>query len=156
MKMRESVLSDLNINFGDYETFRNPQYETNIKEARLKMRSMQYLCEPEKVNNSIISLEGKKLGKNFKNILTISKDMRTENILQLIKTNNFRTSFKTRKFDPFSKDDVTKTINIEDQIKILICDNKTSEQREKLYSSWMKEKKKPSYNSKIYLENLLK
>ena len=69
----------------------------NIKEARFKIRSKKYLTEPERATNDITSFDGKKLGKNFKNILSLSKEMRGENILQLIKKNNFRTSFRSQR-----------------------------------------------------------
>ena len=92
-EMRESCFKDYNILMHGGNTITNQDYEDNISTLRVEMRKARYLSRPGQ-ENSLISLSGEELNTNLSEIVKIAERQRQENILNVIRHNDFNSGFK--------------------------------------------------------------
>ena len=80
LNMRDSAMKDYNIRTDFDNTNAVPNYESNIILMRAKMREEKYL-DPEK-NNKLSSIDGRKMSKEFLNIIDIAQEHKKNNVIK--------------------------------------------------------------------------
>ena len=115
------------------------------------MRQEKYL-DPFK-GKKLSSLDGRKMKKDFLNLIEIAQEHKKNNILKVIKHNDFQITMKDSRFDPF--EGKTPEIDLSEQIRILISSEEDPNKRWILYESWQKERKKKIFNEAVFLDEIL-
>ena len=93
-QMKESCFKDYEIKMHGGNVITNQDYEENISKIRVAMRRQSYVTKPYK-DNGIFSLEDKELNNELPNLVNIAKSQRQENILNVIRHNDFNSGYKS-------------------------------------------------------------
>ena len=96
-----------------------PNFEENLDQMRIALRHSNFLSKPEK-KQRLENMKGEKLNKNFKNIVDVSRDVRRDNIMKVIRHNSF-SNFNNLNLHILDRDEDMLEPNFEDQIKILLA-----------------------------------
>ena len=126
-----------------------PDYEENIEKMRVAMRRVAYLSKPER-NTGLFSIDGKELNPQLENIESIALGQRQENILNVIRHNDFNFGYNSNaKFEVLKnncKDSLE--INFETQLNILIASEDNLEVRDNLIDYCNKSRNHPGDSSR--------
>ena len=133
MEMKESIFEeyDIKMHGGNITSVHN--YEENILKMRVAMRKESYLNKPER-DIGMYSLEKKELNPQLLNIANIAHNQRQENIMNVIRHNDFNSGYNSSaKFEVLKHNSKeTLGINFETQLNILIASEENPEMRENL------------------------
>ena len=152
-KLRDKCLDDdYNVKSQGNMVSRVPTYDENIHQMRILMRTKKYLSDPCKVSD-ILSLSENTVNKNLKNITSIAKEQRRENVMNIIKNNDFFCGFKAKKFDIFGSNSTS--FDYQEQVRIFIASIESLEVKLSLYEYWQVAQKHQNYSHKEFMENLL-
>ena len=119
-----------------------PNYEPMIEKMRTCMRSNKYLNQPEE-NNSLKYLGSSQiLNPKLLELKTIANKQKTENILNVLRFNDFDSGFRSGISISVLKDGRIDRLgtNFEEQLKILIASEEDLEMREQLREYYDKAK----------------
>ena len=81
------------------------------------LRRKKYFSNPLKQTKLISLLDGEPLDENLLNLVDLSKQQRKDNVLQILKSNDFFCGFKTRTLEALGN---RGNVDYKEQIKILI------------------------------------
>ena len=153
-KLKHSVFEDYGKkSSSSSSSYKTQDYSDNIENMRVLMRSKEYLKFPEEETN-IYSLSGKKLNENLLRIKETSDKAKRENILKVIKYNDFKISFASNKYNIFEgKND--RGLKLEDQARILISSEENPEIRANLLEYWRSASLEKEFNLKQFVEDLI-
>ena len=150
--MRKTVMDEHKIKTDFDKSHKTQEYDSDIMDMRVRMRSLKYLSEPEKAQKPV-SLSGEKV-KDILNITDEAKEVKKNNLLKMIKHNTFFCNFGKKKLDIFSEDE--REIDHDEEIRILLSMyDKDSETFEYLKLFWEQAKQRPDYDKKEFAEELL-
>ena len=151
-ELKDSVRQELGLSLDSKNDFEQPDYEGNIEDMRMCMRRNEYLSKPHE-ENGVQALNGEKLDDELLNVINIAKEVKKNNVIQIIKKNDFFTKLDSMKIDVFQS--VSFEADKDQQIKVLIGAIEEDEEREKMYYYFMEMKQKKSFNADSFLEDLL-
>ena len=145
---------DYHIKTEDDQNKKVPDYESNIQQMQILMRSKNYLNSPEDEANNT-SLDGKlEIDEAYLDITNIAIQQRCDNVLTVMRSNDFLASFKSQKLDIFDQPS-NNPLDSDTKIKILIAAEESVDYRENLYEYWTKLKKQPNYNAEAFIDSLV-
>ena len=152
-KMRDNCLeNDYKLKNQENTISKVPNYDQNVQQMRVLMRTKRYLSNPLK-ESELLTLSETPVNESLSNITNIAKEQRRENVMKIIKTNDFFCGFKTKKFDIFGSN--TAKIDYRDQVKIFIGSIESTEQKLSLYEYWQVAQNHSNYSDKQFMDNLL-
>ena len=156
IQMKESCFEDYDIKMhgGNIITIQN--YEENISRMRTAMRIKSYLSKPQQ-NRGFYSLEGKELNPQLANIINIAKSQRQEDVLNVIRYNDFSAGYNTNSYLKVLKNEAEDKlgINFETQLDILITSEHNPELRENLREYCSEARKKSDFDEEKCVEDIL-
>ena len=116
--MKESCLEDYDIKMHGGNVVTNQDYEEIISKMRVAMRKKRYLTKPETDSGL---LDDKELNPNLPNLIEIANKQRQENILNVVRHNDFSAGYKTNADFKVLKNEAKEkfSINYENQLRIL-------------------------------------
>ena len=134
----------------------NQDYEENISKIRVAMRRQSYVTKPYK-DNGIFSLEDKELNNELPNLVNIAKSQRQENILNVIRHNDFNSGYKSNSNFKVLKNEAEDKLGIdyETQLKILIACEEDAEWRENLKEYWKVSENHPDFDEEKIVDDIL-
>ena len=129
-KMKDSCFEDYGIKTHGGNTITNQEYEENISRMRVAMRNKSYLSRPQTKRTSL-SLEAKELNPKLSNIVNIAREQRQEDVLNVIRHNDFTHGYTTNSKFKVLKNDIDEKlgVNYEMQLNILIASEESAELR---------------------------
>ena len=132
-KMKDTLFDDYDIKMHGGNVTTVIDYEENILKMRVSMRKQNYLNKPER-EGGMFSLEKKELNPELINIFKIALNQRQEDIMNVIRHNDFTAGYSTGAKIKILKDDSEDKLGIdyETQLEILIAREESSEIRENL------------------------
>ena len=141
-KLQKSVLEDYSLKTSSDNNRKPTNLDGNVRLMRENMRSKNFLSKPEKKMKPT-SLDDTIIDKKILDVVEIAKKVRRNNIMQVIRTNDLYTTFSREKFDIFTKE--KSSVSLDDEIQILIsCESDVNSQLA-LYSYWQEAKKKKNF-----------
>ena len=153
-KLKQSVFEDYGKNSrSSSSSYKTQDYSDNIENMRILMRSKEYLKFPEE-EKKIYSLSGKKLNESLLRIKETSDEAKRENILKVIKYNDFKISYSSKKYNIF-EGEKNRGLKLEDQARILISSEENSEIRANLLEYWRSASLENDFNLKQFVEDLI-
>ena len=155
-EMKESVFEEYDIKMHGGNVITIPSYEENISKMRVCMRQQSYLTKPE-VNSGIFSLDNNELNPELPKLVEIAKTQRQEDILNVIRHNDFDSGYKTTsKFNVIKEDLKGKLgIDYETQLRILIASEEDAELRENLKEYCSASKNHPDFDEEKLVDDIL-
>ena len=147
--MREKLFKDYGVKVNSDSNHKPPDYDQNIFDMQVCLRSKKYLSEPFKKSVATSLLDGKPLDNNLVNLVDIARKQRKDNVL---KSNDFFCGFKTRTLEDLGKKG---NVNFKEQIRILIGSIEDPQQRLQCYDYWEQEKGKASYCEENFVDEIL-
>lgn len=152
-KLATSVFNDYGVKKESKNSHRINDYEDNISNMRLRMRSDEYLTSPMNVSDAK-ALDGSELCDDVLKIKEISDKVKKENILKIIKNNDFFVSLNSKKISVLDQE---KNIDVdfEEQVRIMISTEENPEKRANLYNFWTKACKRKNFSHEKFLNDLL-
>ena len=150
-EMKESVYKDLGLKNKYENRWKKPNYEPNILDMRMHMRSQEYLSDIN--SESLVSLEGEPLDKTILDIKTTAQKVRKQNVLQAMNESSFFGTFQCRKLD-FTKNDKV-DIDISEQARILIAAVEDDASRMDIFKFWENQRKNEDFNEHEFVDNLI-
>ena len=155
-QMKDSCFEDYQIKIHGGNVVTNQDYEENILKMRVCMRKKRYLSKPEE-KKGLFSLEDKKMNKKLPNLIDIAKNQRQENIMNVIRHNNFTSGYtNSAKFEVLEIDAEDKLgIDYETQLKILIASEEDPEVRENLQEYCKVSKNHPDFDEQKIVDDIL-
>ena len=146
-------MKDYNVKIaGENQTPKSYEYEEEIKDMRILMRSKKYLCDPSK-KSTLKNINGEEMDKTLLDIVELAKSQKKENCFQVIKHQDFNCGFKNKKLDIFSKNTVK--VSYEEHIRILIGSIDDDTMKYMLYEYWQDCKKLATYSAESFVDELL-
>ena len=123
---------------------------------RTAMRIKSYLSKPQQ-NRGFYSLEGKELNPQLANIINIAKSQRQEDVLNVIRYNDFSAGYNTNSYLKVLKNEAEDKlgINFETQLDILITSEQNPELRENLREYCSEARKKSDFDEEKCVEDIL-
>ena len=89
---------------------------------------------------------------NLVNLVDIARKQRKDNVLNILKSNDFFCGFKTRTLEDLGKKG---NVNFKEQIRILIGSIEDPQQRLQCYDYWEQEKGEASYCEENFVDEIL-
>ena len=156
VKMKESCYHDYGIKIHGGNSITLQDYEENIAKMRVAMRKQKYLTKPE-VDNGFYSMGNEELNPKLINIFKIANDQRQEDVLNVIRYNNFDAAHQNSSKLSVLKNEVKDKLemNFETQLKILITSEEDAEIRENLKEYYKHAKKNPNFDEEKIIEDIL-
>ena len=99
------------------------------------------------------SISGESLDANMSNLKDFSERVKNQNILKVIRHNNFFTSFGAKKLNVFEIE--AEEEDLEEQAKILISSEEDPDLRANLYEYWKVSSQKSTFNNHKFVQDLL-
>ena len=125
--MKENIFEDYDIKMhgGNITSVQN--YEENILKMRVAMRKQSYLNKPER-ETGLFSLENRELNPQLNDIVKIAQEQRQDNVMNVIRHNNFSAGYNTgAKFEVLKDESKDRLgMNFETQMNILIASESVS------------------------------
>ena len=133
VEMKESCFKDYDIKMHGGNVISIQDYEENILKMRVSMRKINYLSKPEN-ENEMLSMENEELNPNLINLVQVAQEQRQENIMNVIRHNDFNAGYKTNAQFKVLKNASEDRLGIdyETQLNILIASEEDADLREKL------------------------
>ena len=156
MQMKESVYEDYDIKIEGGNSTSIVDYEENILKMRVAMRKQSYLNKPQK-EHGMFSLENKEINPQLTNIVKIAQNQRQENIMNVIRQNEFSSGFKYGAKFKVLKDESEDTlgVNYETQLNILIASEENAELRENLTEYCRVSRLHPDFDEERMVDDIL-
>ena len=156
MEIKESLFDDYDIKLhgGNITSVLND--EENVLKMRVSMRKQSYLSKPER-ENGLFSMTNKELNPKIEDIVKIAKDQRQENILKVIRHNDFNSGFTNGVKFKTLKDDVGERLgtNFETQLNILVASEENAELRENLVEYCNSSRLHPDFDEEKLVDDIL-
>ena len=155
-KMKESCFEDYEIKMHGGNIITIQDYEDNISKMRVCMRKESYLTKPDQTHRTF-SLENHELNHQLPNIIDIANKQRQENIMKVIRHNNFNAGYSNDAKLQVLKDETEDklAINYETQLQILIASEENPELRENLKEYCSASKNHPDFDEEKIVEDIL-
>ena len=156
MQMKESVFEDYNIKIDSGNVTSVVDYEQNILKMRVAMRRQSYLNKPER-DSGMLSLDNKELNPQLANLVKIAQDQRQENVLKVIRHNDFSSGFTTGvKFKTLKEESEDRLgTDFETQLNILIASEENAELRENLTEYCRVSRLHPEFDEEKIVDDIL-
>ena len=156
MEMKESVFDDYNIKIHGGNVPSVVNYEGNVLKMRVAMRKQSYLNRPEK-ENGMFSMDNKELNPKIADIVKIAQDQRQENILKVMRHNDFSSGFTSGvKFKTLKDEGGDKLeTNFETQLNILIASEENADMRENLLEYCKSSRLHPEFDEEKIVDDIL-
>ena len=155
-EMKETLFEDYNIKMhgGNISTIHNN--EDNILKMRVAMRKKSYLNKPEH-EIEMLSLDNKELNPKLLEIESIAQNQRQENIMNVIRHNNFNSGYSSSAKIEVLKDNTKDALgmNYETQLNILIASEENPELRENLTEYCRVSKLHPDFDEEKIVDDIL-
>ena len=148
-KLATSVFNDYGVKKESKNSHRINDYEDNISNMRLRMRSDEYLTSPMNVSDAK-ALDGSELCDDVLKIKEISDKVKKENILKIIKNNDFFVSLNSKKISVLDQEKNIE-VDFEEQVRIMISTEENPEKRANLYNFWTKACKRKNFSHEKFL-----
>ena len=129
--MRDGVFKEYQVTANNGFSYKTPDYEENIFKMRLKLRSQAYLAELSE-KNDLKSFRGEKLDKKLLELKEFGQDIRRQNILHMMNSDDFFTSLPSQRLDVLETK-INSVMEVEEQIKILLSCEDDPEMRADSY-----------------------
>ena len=131
-------------------------YEGNVLKMRVAMRKQSYLNRPEK-ENGMFSMDNKELNPKIADIVKIAQDQRQENILKVMRHNDFSSGFTSGvKFKTLKDEGGDKLeTNFETQLNILIASEENADMRENLLEYCKSSRLHPEFDEEKIVDDIL-
>ena len=157
-KVKNVCFEDYNIKpHGGINSPNIPDYEPSIMKMRIRMRENNYLNLPEK-ETPLRGLGNKELlNPKLLQLFETAKKQKTENVLNVIRYNDFEKAFTTGVQMKVIKSEVVDKLdtNYEVQIRILIESEEDLETREMLREYFEKSQDHPSFSEEKFIDDIL-
>ena len=155
-QMKKSCFEDYNIKIHGGNSLTVLDYEENIAKMRVSMRKNSYLTKPQQ-KKTLVSLENNELNSKLPNLVTIAKEQRQEDVLNVIRHNDFNHGHSSSsKFKVLKNEAVEKLgINYETQLSILIASEENAELRENLREYCSASRNHPEFDEEKLVEDIL-
>jgi hypothetical protein len=123
---------------------------------RVAMRKNCYLTKPQN-KKTLLSLENVELNSKLPNIVNIAREQRQEDVLNVIRHNDFNHGYTTSsKFNVLKNETQEKLgINYETQLNILIASEENAELRENLREYCSASRNHPDFDEEKLVEDIL-
>ena len=156
MQMKENIFEDYDIKMhgGNITSVQN--YEENILKMRVAMRKQSYLNKPER-EMGMFSLENKELNPQLTNIVKIAQEQRQDNIMNVIRHNDFSSGYNYgAKFEVLKDESKDRLgMNFETQLNILIASEENPELRENLIEYCRVSRLHPDFDEERIVDDIL-
>ena len=155
-EMKESCFQDYDIKMHGGNIVTNQDYEENITKMRISMRTKSYLTKPER-NEGIFSLGGEELNSELPNLVNIAQKQRQENILNVIRSNDFNAGYQTNSVFQVLKNETKDKLGIDyaTQLRILIASEENPELRENLTEYYTLSRDHPDFDEEKIVDDIL-
>ena len=155
-EMKDSCFDDYGIKKHGGNSLTNPDYEENVCKMRITMRHNSYLSKPEK-SEGLFSLSNEELNPELLNLVEIAKMQKQEDILNVIRHNDFGRGYKTQSNISILKNEAKDKLGIdfESQLRILIASEEDAELRENLRDYCATSRNHPNYNEEKLVDDIL-
>ena len=146
-------MDEYNIKTDFNNTHKTQEYDLDIQDMRIKLRSAKYLCEPQKPDK-VTTLSGD-TANDILDITTRAKAVKKNNLLKMIKHNTFFVNFGRQKIDIFNDKAMT-NVDYDEQIEILLSMyEEDSDTFKYLNLYWKQSKSRQDYSGEEFVEELL-
>ena len=154
--MRDTIFEDYDIKMHGGNDISLINYEENIAKMRIAMRQQSYLSKPE-VSSGFFSLSNKELNQDLSKIVINARKQRQENILNVIRRNDFESGYQSNsKINVFKEEVIKKLdINYETQLRILIASEENIEMRENLRKHCQISKSHPNFDKQQLVYDII-
>ena len=156
IQLKESCFEEYDIKMHGGNVITNQNYEENIAKMRVSMRKVSHLTKPnsEKV---MLSMENKELNAQLPNIVKIAQTQRQENIMNVIRHDDFTSGYTNNvKFKVLKRDAEDRLgIDFETQLNILIASEEDAELRENFSNYCKASRLKPDFDEERMVDDIL-
>ena len=154
--MKNSCFDDYDIVKHGGNTLTNPDYDENVCKMRIFMRQNSYLSKPEK-DQQLLSLANEELDPKLPNLVEIAKLQKQEDVLNVIRFNDFSHGYKTKSNINILKNESKDKLGVdyESQLRILIASEENAELRENLRDYCIASRNHPDFNEEKLVEDIL-
>ena len=120
------------------------------------MRQKQYLNNPTE-KEMLTNINGEELNPNLKDIVNISKNQKIQDVLNVIRFEDFEKGYSNEAHIKVLKDETKDKLSMdyETQIRILIESENNLDQRENLREYYKDAQKKNDFDEERFVEDLL-
>ena len=154
--MKNSCFDDYDIVKHGGNTLTNPDYDENVCKMLIFMRQNSYLSKPKK-DQQLLSLANEELDPKLPNLVEIAKLQKQEDVLNVIRFNDFSHGYKTKSNINILKNESKDKLGVdyESQLRILIASEENAELRENLRDYCIASRNHPDFNEEKLVEDIL-